>query len=119
MHEFGAENRKLLAKRIFLQQQIDEWNIKYQNNFDSTQYKKFLEEIGYLAPEGEDFNISTSNVDKEISIQAGPQLVVPTSNARFALNAANARWGSLYDALYGTNVIGDEDGSQKIQSLIL
>ncbi|GAA5140294.1 malate synthase G [Thalassotalea piscium] len=113
VHEFGAENRKLLAKRIFLQQQIDEWNIKYQNNFDSTQYKKFLEEIGYLAPEGEDFNISTSNVDKEISIQAGPQLVVPTSNARFALNAANARWGSLYDALYGTNVIGDEDGSQK------
>ncbi|ASP49645.1 malate synthase G [Cognaticolwellia beringensis] len=112
-HDLGPENRALLAKRIALQEQIDQWNLKHQGNFDVLTYKKFLMEIGYLVPEGEDFQISTSNVDTEISTQAGPQLVVPTANARFALNAANARWGSLYDALYGTDVISDEDGAEK------
>ncbi|ARD46291.1 malate synthase G [Colwellia sp. PAMC 21821] len=112
-HDLGPENRALLAKRIALQEQIDQWNLKHQGSFDVLAYKAFLTEIGYLVPEGEDFQISTSNVDTEISTQAGPQLVVPTANARFALNAANARWGSLYDALYGTDVISDEGGAEK------
>ncbi|ASP49351.1 malate synthase G [Cognaticolwellia beringensis] len=112
-HELGPENRALLAKRIHLQEQIDQWNTKHQGRFDVVAHKEFLSEIGYLVPEGEDFTISTSNVDTEISLQAGPQLVVPTANARFALNAANARWGSLYDALYGTDVISNEGGAEK------
>ncbi|TWX71170.1 malate synthase G [Colwellia sp. C1TZA3] len=112
-HELGPENRALLVKRVAIQQQIDQWNVKHQGNFDLDAYKKFLIEIGYLVPEGEDFQISTTNVDTEISLQAGPQLVVPTANARFSLNAANARWGSLYDALYGTDVISDEGGAEK------
>ena len=112
-HDLGPENRALLAKRNVIQQQIDQWNLKHQGNFDVLAYKAFLSDIGYLMPEGEDFQISTCNVDTEISTQAGPQLVVPTANARFALNAANARWGSLYDALYGTDVISDEGGAEK------
>lgn len=112
-HELGPQNRALLVKRDKMQDQIDQWNLQHQGQFDLPSYKKFLTEIGYLVPEGEDFTITTQNADSEVCTQAGPQLVVPTANARFALNAANARWGSLYDALYGTDVISDEDGALK------
>jgi malate synthase len=115
-HELGPENRGLLAKRIEFQQKINEWNSQHQGKFNLLAYKEFLVDIGYLVPEGDDFNISTCNVDSEISSQAGPQLVVPTSNARFAINATNARWGSLYDALYGTDVISEDDDAEKGQS---
>ena len=103
LNEFTPKNKALLEKRESLQKQIDEWHIsKKGTDFDKEAYKDFLKEIGYLLEEGEDFSIETENVDPEISEIAGPQLVVPVMNARFALNAANARWGSLYDALYGT-----------------
>ena len=115
-HELGPENRALLVKRDKIQAQIDQWNLKHQGQFDLSAYKTFLTEIGYLVPEGEDFKITTQNVDSEISTQAGPQLVVPTANARFALNAANARWGSLYDALYGTDVISEAGGALRGRS---
>ena len=109
-------NLELLKKRDSLQAQINEWNLANKDNFDAKNYKSFLKDIGYLVDEGSDFDITTANVDSEICLQAGPQLVVPTSNARFALNAANARWGSLYDALYGTDVVSEENGAQKGQS---
>ena len=112
-HELGDENRALLAKRNLLQSKIDEWNVTNKGKFNLSDYKVFLTDIGYLLPEGDDFSITTKNVDSEISSTPGPQLVVPTANARFALNAANARWGSLYDALYGTDAIGDEGGAEK------
>ncbi|WP_435273986.1 malate synthase G [Psychrobium sp. nBUS_13] len=112
-HELGIENRELLVKRDLLQARIDDWNIAHKGKFNLSDYKKFLIEIGYLVPEGDDFSITTENVDSEISLKPGPQLVVPTANARFSLNAANARWGSLYDALYGTDVISDDDGAAK------
>ena len=115
-HALGPENRALLVKRDKIQAQIDQWNLKHQGQFDLSAYKTFLTEIGYLVPEGEDFKITTQNVDSEISTQAGPQLVVPTANARFALNAANARWGSLYDALYGTDVISEAGGALRGRS---
>ncbi|MBV1871160.1 MAG: malate synthase G [Gammaproteobacteria bacterium] len=112
--EFAPKNKALLEKRETLQKQLDEW---YQANagktIDLPEYKAFLSEIGYLVPEGEDFKVSTTNVDAEIATLAGPQLVVPVMNARYALNASNARWGSLYDALYGTDVINNEGGSEK------
>ena len=106
-------NQELLRKRESIQQQIDAWNIANKSKFDIEQYKEFLGDIGYLVDEGEDFSIDTENVDVEIAQQAGAQLVVPTSNARFALNATNARWGSLYDALYGTDAIAEEGGAHK------
>jgi malate synthase len=111
---FSPLNKRLLVRRDLLQQEIDCWHQKNFNQFfDFSSYKKFLQEIGYLVPVGPDFNINTKGVDPEITSQAGPQLVVPVMNARFALNAANARWGSLYDSLYGTNVIAEENHAQK------
>ena len=111
VNRFAPQNIALLDKREKLQQQIDHW---HQNNvFDYQAYKAFLQDIGYLIPEGPDFTISPQHVDSEIAVQAGPQLVVPIMNARFALNAVNARWGSLYDALYGNDVIGEGGGAER------
>ncbi len=111
--ELTPKNKALLAKRDELQEKINEWHKQHRGQFDFEQYKSFLQEIGYLEPEVEDFEITTERVDDEIAKQAGPQLVVPITNARYALNAANARWGSLYDALYGTDVISEEDGAER------
>ncbi len=107
--DLGPRNRALLARRDEIQSVMDDW---YQSH-DGLPSKEFLTNIGYLVPEGDDFSISTENADPEIALIAGPQLVVPVANARFALNAANARWGSLYDALYGTDVIPDTEGCEK------
>jgi len=107
-------NRELLQIRKNLQDQIDAWHDRHAGKIiDQAEYKAFLQEIGYLVKEGPDFQIETENVDPEIALQAGPQLVVPVMNARFALNAANARWGSLYDALYGSDVITEDGGAGK------
>ena len=111
--ELGPKNKALLEKRHDIQLQLDEWHQQNPGALDMPVYKQFLRDIGYLAPEGEDFTITTGNVDPEIATVAGPQLVVPVSNARFALNAANARWGSLYDAFYGTDLIPEDDGCEK------
>ena len=106
-YELGPKNSALLAKREELQQQIDDWHVTHRGHpHDHAAYKSFLEEIGYLLNEGDDFEIDTSNVDPEIASVPGPQLVVPITNARYALNAANARWGSLYDCFYGTDSMG-------------
>ena len=114
INDFTPKNKELLQKREDLQSKIDQWHIDNKNSdFDKAAYKSFLEEIGYLVKESGDFSIETENVDPEIASIAGPQLVVPVMNARFALNAANARWGSLYDALYGTDVISEEGGAER------
>ena len=108
IHELGSRNRALLERRAELQAQIDGWHRRNRGAaFDKGAYRSFLQEIGYLEPEGEAFSIDTAGVDDEIALVAGPQLVVPVMNARFATNAANARWVSLYDALYGTDALGD------------
>ena len=109
-------NRALLVKRDDLQMQIDQYH-QAHSNFEPAAYKAFLQQIGYLKEAPIDCKITTENVDPEIATRAGPQLVVPVSNARFALNAANARWGSLYDALYGTDAISEEM-AEKRQPLI-
>jgi len=112
LEDFAPRNAELLQKREDLQQQINAWHREHPGaDYDRAAYRKFLEDIDYLLPEGEDFTITTENVDAEIATLAGPQLVVPVMNARYALNAANARWGSLYDALYGTDVIAEDDGA--------
>ena len=114
IHTFAPKNKELLAKRESIQGQIDQWHLANKDQpFNSELYKTFLKDIDYIVEEGGDFHITTQNVDPEIAMIAGPQLVVPVMNARFALNAANARWGSLYDALYGTDMIGEEDGASR------
>ena len=111
---FTERNIELLQERGEIQKKIDEWHIQNKDkNFDRNKYKAFLEEIGYIHPRSKNFSIKTWNVDPEIRKIAGPQLVVPVMNARFALNATNARWGSLYDALYGTDVISESDGAKR------
>ena len=114
IHELAPLNKNLLDKRQDLQKKIDDWHIKNKGKeFDIHKYKKFLNEIGYLIDNGPDFQIDTKNIDNEISKIAGPQLVVPIMNARYTLNAANARWVSLYDSLYGTDIIESEEGGSE------
>ena len=114
VHELSPKNKELIKERENLKKKIDDWHIKNRGNkIEIEDYKKFLKKIGYLKDEGPDFSIETSNVDDEISQIAGPQLVVPIMNARYALNAANARWVSLYDSLYGTNIIESEEGGSE------
>lgn len=116
LRDLSPKNKALLDKRDEIQARIDTWHQDPANqSADLARYKDFLSDIGYLLSEPEDFSISTSNVDDEIALQAGPQLVVPVMNARYALNAANARWGSLYDALYGSDIISEADGGEKTQ----
>ena len=119
VHELAPKNRELIKARDRLQKEIDNWHIKNKGEeFKIEEYKNFLKNIGYLKDEGPDFRIETENVDDEVTQIAGPQLVVPIMNARYTLNAANARWVSLYDSLYGTNIIeSDEGGSERYDPL--
>ena len=114
VRDLGPKNRALLQKRDLIQRKIDTWHIEHRGEpYAIDDYQSYLNEIGYLRPEGSDVNIRTDQVDVEISRIAGPQLVVPVDNARYAINAANARWGSLFDAIYGTDVIPEENGAEK------
>ncbi|MDP1418951.1 malate synthase G [Peribacillus simplex] len=112
VHDMSPKNKKMLARRDEIQTKINRWHRENKER-DFAKYKSFLQEIGYLEPEGEDFHITTEGVDDEIAFQAGPQLVVPVDNARYAINASNARWGSLYNALYGTDVISEKKGAYR------
>ena len=116
IRDLAPINRQLLEKRESLQAAIDGWHRERKGSFVFSDYKAFLQEIGYLVPDVGNVQVSPTHVDDEIALQAGPQLVVPIMNARFALNAANARWGSLYDALYGNDVIAEADGAEKVGS---
>ena len=114
LHDCGQRNRQLLQVRDELQFRIDQYHRERSGEpLEPGDYERFLRDIGYIVPEGDDFAIRTTNVDDEIAVIAGPQLVVPLSNARYALNAANARWGSLYDALYGTDAIPEDGGATR------
>ena len=114
VHDLALVNKKLLEKINQIQKEIDQWHLsKKGTSFNKDEYFNFLKSINYIVEEKEDFKITTSNVDKEISAIAGPQLVVPVDNARYALNAANARWGSLYDSLYGTDAISSKNKNQE------
>ena len=113
IHELTPKNKELIEKRNIIQKKIDDWHLKNKNKVNIKEYKKFLKDIGYLINEGPDFKIETKNVDEEITKIAGPQLVVPIMNARYTLNAANARWVSLYDSLYGTDIIESEEGGSE------
>ena len=116
--ELTPTNKKLLERRTYFQRQINEWHrANKDREFNFADYKSFLYSIGYIVPEKEPFSIDTKQVDPEISKIAGPQLVVPIMNARFALNAANARWGSLYDALYGTDAIKPVEKTKAITKI--
>ena len=113
-HELAIKNKELIKKREDIQKRIDQWHIENKGKeFKLDEYKKFLKQINYIIEESEDFDIETDNVDDEITKIAGPQLVVPIMNARYTLNAANARWVSLYDSLYGTNIIESEEGGSE------
>ena len=117
LNEFAPKNKTLLETRVEFKNKIDDfYKVNLGKKVDVEDYIKFLKQINYIVPTGEDFKINTQNVDPELSNQAGPQLVVPVTNARYALNAANARWGSLYDALYGTDAISDDNGAKKTNS---
>ncbi len=113
VNDLAPENKALITRRDEIQAKLDAWHRENKADFKFEEYQSFLEQIGYLEPEVEDFQVSTENVDPEIAVQAGPQLVVPVNNARYAINAANARWGSLYDALYGTDAISEAEGAEK------
>ena len=114
VHEMAPTNKYLIEKRETIQKKIDDWHKSNKGKeFNKKEYIKFLKSLDYLIEEKNEFKIETSNVDEEISSIAGPQLVVPVDNARYALNAANARWGSLYDALYGTDMIDESDDAEK------
>ena len=112
--KLSNENRQLLDQRTQIQKKIDDWHKDNRSHqFDIKKYKSFLQKIGYIQPKSPEFKISTKGIDDEISNIAGPQLVVPVDNARFAINAANARWWSLYDSLYGTDILSEKNNSEK------
>ena len=117
VHELAPINKALIEKREILQKKIDRWHLDNKaKDLNKAEYIRFLESINYIVEKGDDFQITTQNVDEEIAKIAGPQLVVPIDNARYAINAANARWGSLYDSLYGTDIIPETDGATKTDS---